>query len=90
MKNLERFSKHLDLLSLPPKSTVKAQTIEFYKEVYRWMGENTLKDFKIHTDLKDEIVKFGKEYQSVPMAIKRGIKKEAIGDGSKTTYRMDE
>jgi hypothetical protein len=48
MKNLEKFNKHLDLLSLPPKPTAKAQTIEFYKEVYRWMGENTLRDFKLH------------------------------------------
>lgn len=54
------------------------------------MGENALKDFKIHPDLKDEIVKFGKEYQSVAMVIKRGIKRENIGDGSKVTYRMDE
>lgn len=53
MKSLERFSKHLDLLSLPPKPTAKQQTIEFYKEVYRWMGDNTLRDFKMHMEVKD-------------------------------------
>lgn len=75
MKNLERFSKHLDLLALPPKPMAKQQTIEFYKEVYRWMGDLALKDFKLHMEVKDEIAKFGKEYQKVPIEIKRGIKK---------------
>jgi hypothetical protein len=43
MKNLERFAKHLDLLASPPKPMAKQQTIEFFKEVYRWMGDNTFK-----------------------------------------------
>jgi hypothetical protein len=60
MKNLEVFSKNLDFLSIPPKPSAKQQTVHLYKEVYRWMGENTLKDFKLHMEVKDEIMKFSK------------------------------
>jgi hypothetical protein len=33
-------------------------------------------------------VKFGKEYNKVPMIINRGIKKE-VGNENKAIYRMD-
>lgn len=75
MKGLERFSKHLEILSVPAKPMAKPQTIEFFKELYRWMGDNIFRDFKIHHEVKEEITKFGKEYERVPMEIKRGLKK---------------
>jgi hypothetical protein len=80
MKNMEWFSKHLNLLALLPSlPPAKQETIEFYKEVYRWMGELTFKDFKLHMEVKDEIVKFRNEYVKVPMEIKR----EVIGNENK-------
>lgn len=53
MKGLERFSKHLELLAVPPKPMAKAQTVEFFKELYRWMGDNTFRDFKMHAEVKE-------------------------------------
>lgn len=79
--------KHLELLSTPPKPMAKPQTIEFYKEVYRWMGDNTFKEFKIHMEVKDELTKFSKEYVKVPMEIKRGLRKE--GESKKVLYDMN-
>lgn len=53
----------------------KAQTIELFKEVFRWMGDSCFKEFKMHMEVKEEIVKFSKDYQRIPLEIKRGVRR---------------
>lgn len=92
MKGLERLCKHLDLLSAPAKPVAKLETIVLYKEVFRWVGEAGLKEFKIHTEVRDELAKYAKEYNKEPLEIKRGIKSQAPVNGQslKPVYYMEE
>lgn len=53
MKNFERFHKNLVTLSVPPKPLAKPQAIEFYKELFRWIGEPILKEFQINPEVRD-------------------------------------
>lgn len=73
MKSLERFAKNLEYLSNSAKPVAKNETIHLFKEAYRWLGDSCLKDFKIHPEIKDEIVKFAKDFQKEPLEIKRGL-----------------
>jgi hypothetical protein len=41
----------------------------------------------MHIEIKDEIQKFAKDYQRVPMEIKRGVKREV--NGERKLYSMD-
>jgi hypothetical protein len=52
MKSLDQFSKNLEFLSASAKPVAKVETINLFKEVYRWMGDTCLKDFKIHPEIK--------------------------------------
>lgn len=53
----------------------KSQTIELYKEIYKWMGDQIFATFVIHSEVKEEVTKWAKTYQIQPMEIKRGLKK---------------
>ena len=75
MNGLELFYRHLNLLSEAAKPLAKPQTFELFKELYRWMGNHLWDRFKIHHEIKDELVKFSKDYTVVPMEIKRGLPK---------------
>ena len=75
MEGLELFCRHLNLLSEAAKPLAKAQTTELFKEMFRWMRDHLWDRFKIHHEVKDEVVKFSKEYIMVPMEIKRGLPK---------------
>ncbi len=75
LAGLEIFSKHLKLVSDVARPMAKPQTVELYKEVYKWMGEQVYAEFVLHAEIKEEVVKWAKTYQMQPMEIKRGLRK---------------
>jgi hypothetical protein len=50
---LEIFSKNLKLISDVARPMAKPQTVELYKEVYKWMGDQLFVCFAIHTEVKE-------------------------------------
>ena len=46
----------------------------------------------MHAEIKDEVAKFAKEYEKVPMQIKRGLPKQQLkgAEGGKPVYYMEE
>ena len=43
----------------------------------------------MHNEVKDEIIKFSKHYEKVPMEIKRGLKKKVM-KGNKPVFYVEE
>jgi hypothetical protein len=51
--SLDMFCKHLKLLAEVARPMAKVQTVEMYKEVFRWMGDSVFSFFAIHAECKD-------------------------------------
>lgn len=75
LTGLEIFNKNLKLISDVARPMAKPQTVELYKEIYKWMGDQLFTTFVIHSEVKEEVTKWTKTYQMQPMEIKRGLKK---------------
>lgn len=76
MKYLQPFARNMNTLCKNPKPIAKQQIIDLFKEAYRWKGESFIDQITVESaEIKAEIAKFCKEYQIVPMEIKRGVKK---------------
>ena len=86
---MERFEKNIGLLSTPPKPNAKGETVTLFKEIYKWIGDSVFSDFKLHQEVKDEIVKFSKQYEKVPMEIKRGLKRKVM-KGNQPVFYVEE
>ena len=86
---MERFYKNLGFLSEPAKPNAKGETIALFKEMFKWIGDSVFSDFKLHSDVKDEVVKFSKQYEKVPMEIKRGLKRKVM-KGNKPVFYVEE
>lgn len=48
-------------MSSSVRPVAKQQTINLFKEMYRWMGDLAL-GFNMHPEVKDEVLKFAKAY----------------------------
>lgn len=77
--NLEAFVRNLKLLAEAARPMAKPQTVELYKEIFKWMGEGLWGEFTIHAEVKEEVSKWTKTYEMQPMEIKRGLKKGEEG-----------
>jgi hypothetical protein len=51
MKLMEPFAKHFTLLSNNVRPVAKNQSIELFKEIFKWMGENVF-DLSMHVEVK--------------------------------------
>lgn len=77
--NLEALTRNLKLLAEAARPMAKPQTVELYKEIFKWMGEGLWGEFTIHAEVKEEVSKWAKTYEMQPMEIKRGLKKGEEG-----------
>lgn len=75
LKQFQEFGKNFTLMSSSVRPVAKQQTINLFKEMYRWMGDLAL-GFNLHPEVKDEVLKFAKAYVKQPMMIKRGLNED--------------
>lgn len=71
------FKKNFTILGSGVRPVAKAQVLSLFKEVFKWMGENTM-SFGMHKEVQEELQKFSKNYAKEEMVIKRGLNSEKL------------
>lgn len=62
LENLQIFEKNFKLLANNARPVARNPSVEFFKELYKWMGDNTF-EMSIHPDVKSEVMKWLKTYE---------------------------
>ncbi|CAD8120601.1 unnamed protein product [Paramecium sonneborni] len=88
---LKPFFPEIEKLSQSTVSSIKTECMNFYKEAHKWLGEPILAPFiKGLKKLQlEELEKFQKEWQPIPMVPTRGGDAVTVGQGGGANNGLD-